>query len=216
MRFATHTILSLALQIQEKKAKAGKLHRAKVDNKTGGITYTPANRKTPVCYDRHRHTLIEKTPEGDEVEVELDTDDEKENFKDISDSELVIRKTKKTKIVRGTKNKLHQKEEPVQSSEASATEESDDESDFEEEKAPIKKAKKTTTKASARGGTPTKARTTNDTSVDFPADGSDREEAVDEPKAPPRELHAAFSSPIVKSDWEDHQPDWRCTGAIDY
>ncbi len=52
-------------------------------------------------------------------------------------------------------------------------------------------------KTSKRGNTTTQP---NDSDSDAPA---------------PRETPGDFSSPIVKSNWEE-QPDWRCSGAIDY
>eukprot|EP00545_Synedropsis_sp_CCMP1620_P003183 CAMPEP_0119003950 /NCGR_PEP_ID=MMETSP1176-20130426/858_1 /TAXON_ID=265551 /ORGANISM="Synedropsis recta cf, Strain CCMP1620" /LENGTH=266 /DNA_ID=CAMNT_0006955601 /DNA_START=162 /DNA_END=962 /DNA_ORIENTATION=- len=220
----------VAIYIQEKKSKAGKLHRAKVDNKTGGISFTPGNRKTPISYDRHRHTLIEKTPDGEEVEVELDTESEKENLKhcDSSDSEMEAITSKKTnKIVRpaahddDTKKEKHTRRKAIKSYEESASEEeeSDDESDF-EEPAPTKKVPKKQSKrrAAAKQDTATRNNTKRrDTIETAELDESDdcEDEVTDKP-VPAREGTATFSSPIVKSDWEDHQPDWRCMSAVDY
>lgn len=91
---------TIQYQIQERNSKTKTLHRAKLDPKTGGITYTPANRKTPIAYDRHRHTLIETTPDGDQIELELDCDEEKENIEStLCAPVLLTSKAKKTTTV---------------------------------------------------------------------------------------------------------------------
>ena len=232
------------IQIQERKSKSGKLHRAKIHQKTGGITFIPANRKTPIAYDRHRHTLIEKTPDGNnEIEVDDDDDDDEEDKENL-ESDVEVPTTKKTAAVEiscGAVAKT-QRRGAIKTSQSYAEstdpETSDEESDFEEQ--PVKKStrattgtakntvnkntKKTTTKKVEESAAVKKSKkttraiiTTNNAKktankVEEPATDSDDEE-VDEPD--PRERTAAFSSPIVKSNWED-QPDWRCASGIDY
>ena len=144
------------IQIQERNSKSGKLHRAKIDPITGGITFTPGNRKTPIAYDRNRHTLIETTPEGDQIEVQLECDDDKENI-DCSVDPLPnskdrrpIRKTRVDSLTNdksGTKRRrgdVHLTRSYADSTDpesSSSSSSSEDESDFEE---PTNKGRKTT------------------------------------------------------------------------
>lgn len=255
-----------------------------MDPKTGGITYTPANRKTPIAYDRHRHTLIETTPDGDQIELELDCDEEKENIDStLSAPVLIASKAKTTKgiqtiKVRAEESSCAPKEEkritrrgtgtlqptrsyaestdPESSSSSddeesdsdavqtqpksvtnnnrnivaaskrkgkvpmTAKESSDEESDLDEP--PVKKSKvvratevdtkhagkKASTSAAASKAMPS-SKTSRRNKMTVQSDDSESDAPA------PRVNPGNFSSPIVKSDWEE-QPDWRCTGAIDY
>ena len=252
-----------------------------MDPKTGGITYTPANRKTPIAYDRHRHALIETTPDGDHIELELDCDEEKENIDStLSDPVPVASKAKTTKgiqtiKVRADESSCAPQEEkritrrgtgtlqstrsyaestdPESSSRSSSSSSSVDEvsdseavppqanrnilagskkkgkptvttkvrSDEESglDEPPVKKSKavrvaatntkNTGKKTSTATKTMPRSKTSKRNNVTTKSDDSDSDTPA--PRASPGD----FSSPIVKSNWEE-QPDWRCTGAIDY
>lgn len=188
------------------------MYPAHIDLKTGGITFTPANRKTPIAYDRHRHLLIEKTPDGDEVEIELDSERNIEIQKkedSVSSTRMNEQKTASncTPVVQSrtsrrqrstatTKNYVEYSDEDSENSNESGG------SYFE---APMK---------------------TNDQKSKYyyssDSDGC-KEKEIFSPAQRIKEKSAAaalkpsssFASPVVKTDWEE-QSDWRCSTAIDY
>jgi len=49
--------------VQIRKEKNGVLYKATEDPDTGGISFLPKTRKTPISFDGRRHKLVEKTPE---------------------------------------------------------------------------------------------------------------------------------------------------------
>jgi len=59
------------------------LFLAAVDRETGGVQFTPKNRKTPITFDARRHIIIKKTPNQygsnshSEDDMEKDFDDKK-------------------------------------------------------------------------------------------------------------------------------------------
>lgn len=187
------------------------MHPAHIDLKTGGITFTPANRKTPIAYDRHRHLLIEKTPEGDEVEIELDSERNIEirkkadpvsstnEQKAASNCTLAveIRTSRRQRSTARTTNYVEYSDEDSENSNKSGG------SEFE---APLN---------------------TNDrkSKYNYFSDDSDssNEKEMFSPARIIKEKSAAaalkpsttFASPVVKTDWEE-QSDWRCSAAIDY
>jgi len=195
--------------IQEKKSKSAKLHPAHIDLKTGGITFTPANRKTPIAYDRHRHLLIEKTPDGDEVEIELDS----ERNIEIQKKEDPVSSTNEQKTASNCTPEVESRTSRRQRSTATTTnyvEYSDEDSENSiksvgsEFQAPIK--------------------TDDQKSKHYSSDSdSSNEKEIFSPARIIKEKSAAaalkpsttFASPVVKTDWEE-QSDWRCSAAIDY
>jgi len=213
----------VVIYIQEKKSKSGKLFRAHVDSKTGGVTFVPANRKTPIAYDRHRHLLIEKTPEGDEVEVELDTEADKENIEiHSSNAENVVptnrREEKMIPNTTSVKIKCTDKRQRrAANKKCYAESDHDDGGDDEDgdEGSDFEAAAKESPRANKRNAKKGKKSTVDNSSES----NCNIEEEILSParriKKRSREPSTTFSSPIVKPDWEE-QADWRCSTAIDY
>lgn len=223
--------------IQEKKTKAGKLYRAKVV--AGGLTFMPANRKTPVAYDRHRHRLIEKTPEGDEIEVDLDCWEDKENIDRDDDEpiEVVSRtleapKRARTKDVSyadgmstdGENEDGGQEEVPTPKTRTNKRgaknlqkydDEKMDDGDISRAREPPMRVYVDSSSDDEGYEAPPGRKRRNNKRGAKKLDSHNSDESVNEPP-PPSTRSKPFSSPITKSNWEDAQTDWRCAGAMDY
>ena len=91
---------------------------ATVDPDTGGIQFTPKNRKTPISFDGRRHIVIKKTPEQvvndvstthseEEVPVEpvSESEEEEEEDSDFEEESKTKKKPNKTKTKTASKSK---------------------------------------------------------------------------------------------------------------